>query len=139
MLPVGRLEGAARDWRMNCGLTIVLRLIALGETVCPSSAAARMRVARAGAAAPRRAVPFRACVSTRFAQLRQRRFSPSWEFLPSPYCYPDYDFDYQPFATKAQTYLHGKFIRGRVIALIQIADPKFCDGFFQYCERTEWL
>ncbi len=36
-------------------------------------------------------------------------------------------------------YLHGKTIRERAQALIQIAHPKFRDQLFDYCERTKWL
>ncbi len=36
-------------------------------------------------------------------------------------------------------YLHGKSIRERAEALIQIAHPKFRDRLFEYCERTRWL
>ncbi len=36
-------------------------------------------------------------------------------------------------------YLHGKTIRERAQALIQIAHPKFRDQLFEYCERTKWL
>ncbi len=36
-------------------------------------------------------------------------------------------------------YLHGKSIRERAKALIEIAHPKFCDELYQYCEKTKWL
>jgi acyl-CoA hydrolase len=36
-------------------------------------------------------------------------------------------------------YLHGKSIRERARALIQIADPKFRPELYEYCERTKWL
>jgi 4-hydroxybutyrate CoA-transferase len=36
-------------------------------------------------------------------------------------------------------YLHGKSIRDRAKALIEIADPKFRDELYQYCEHTKWL
>jgi len=36
-------------------------------------------------------------------------------------------------------YLHGKSIRERAKALIEIAHPKFRDGLYEYCERTKWL
>lgn len=36
-------------------------------------------------------------------------------------------------------YLHGRSIRERAEALIQIAHPKFRDELFDYCERTKWL
>ena len=36
-------------------------------------------------------------------------------------------------------YLHGKTIRERARALIQIADPKFRAELYEYCERTKWL
>ncbi len=36
-------------------------------------------------------------------------------------------------------YLHGRSIRQRAEALIQIAHPKFRDELYQYCERTRWL
>jgi acyl-CoA hydrolase len=36
-------------------------------------------------------------------------------------------------------YLHGKSIRERAKALIQIADPKFRDDLYKYCEQTKWL
>jgi 4-hydroxybutyrate CoA-transferase len=36
-------------------------------------------------------------------------------------------------------YLHGKSIRERAKALIDIAHPKFRDGLYEYCERTKWL
>ena len=36
-------------------------------------------------------------------------------------------------------YLHGKSIRERARALIQIADPKFRAELYEYCERTKWL
>lgn len=36
-------------------------------------------------------------------------------------------------------YLHGKTIRERAKALIEIAHPKFRDELYEYCERTKWL
>lgn len=36
-------------------------------------------------------------------------------------------------------YLHGKSIRERAKALIEIAHPKFRDELYQYCEQTKWL
>ena len=36
-------------------------------------------------------------------------------------------------------YLHGKSIRERAKALIEIAHPKFRDGLYEYCEQTKWL
>jgi acyl-CoA hydrolase len=36
-------------------------------------------------------------------------------------------------------YLHGKSIRQRAEALINIAHPKFRDELYEYCERTKWL
>src|SRR5438309_4455644 len=36
-------------------------------------------------------------------------------------------------------YLHGKSIRERGQALIEIAHPKFRDELYEYCERTKWL
>jgi 4-hydroxybutyrate CoA-transferase len=36
-------------------------------------------------------------------------------------------------------YLHGKSIRERAKALIEIAHPKFRNGLYEYCERTKWL
>src|SRR5207248_5601869 len=36
-------------------------------------------------------------------------------------------------------YLHGKSIRERAQALIEIADPKFRNELYEYCERTKWL
>jgi len=36
-------------------------------------------------------------------------------------------------------YLHGKSIRERAKALIDIAHPKFRDELYEYCERTKWL
>jgi 4-hydroxybutyrate CoA-transferase len=36
-------------------------------------------------------------------------------------------------------YLHGKSIRERALALIEIAHPKFRDELYEYCERTKWL
>jgi len=36
-------------------------------------------------------------------------------------------------------YLHGKSIRERARALIEIAHPKFRDELFAYCEKTKWL
>ena len=36
-------------------------------------------------------------------------------------------------------YLHGKSIRERAKALIEIADPKFRDELYNYCEQTKWL
>ena len=36
-------------------------------------------------------------------------------------------------------YLHGRSIRQRAEALIQIAHPKFRAQLYEYCERTKWL
>ncbi|HEX9760147.1 MAG TPA: acetyl-CoA hydrolase/transferase C-terminal domain-containing protein, partial [Candidatus Acidoferrales bacterium] len=36
-------------------------------------------------------------------------------------------------------YLHGKSIRERAEALIQIAHPNFRDSLYDYCEHTRWL
>jgi len=36
-------------------------------------------------------------------------------------------------------YLHGKTIRDRAKALIEIAHPRFRDELYEYCERTKWL
>jgi 4-hydroxybutyrate CoA-transferase len=36
-------------------------------------------------------------------------------------------------------YLHGKSIRKRAQALIEIAHPKFREKLYEYCERTKWL
>ncbi len=36
-------------------------------------------------------------------------------------------------------YLHGKSIRERAKALIEIAHPKFREFLYQYCEKTKWL
>jgi acyl-CoA hydrolase len=36
-------------------------------------------------------------------------------------------------------YLHGKSIRERAEALIQIAHPKFHEELFRFCEQTKWL
>jgi 4-hydroxybutyrate CoA-transferase len=36
-------------------------------------------------------------------------------------------------------YLHGKSIRERAKALIEIAHPKFREELYVYCERTKWL
>ena len=36
-------------------------------------------------------------------------------------------------------YLHGKSIRERARALIEIAHPKFREELIEYCERTKWL
>lgn len=36
-------------------------------------------------------------------------------------------------------YLHGKSIRERAKALINIAHPKFREGLYDYCEKTKWL
>ncbi len=36
-------------------------------------------------------------------------------------------------------YLHGKTIRERAQALIEIADPKFREELYEYCEKTKWL
>jgi len=35
--------------------------------------------------------------------------------------------------------LHGKTIRERAKALIEISHPKFRDELYEYCERTKWL
>jgi 4-hydroxybutyrate CoA-transferase len=36
-------------------------------------------------------------------------------------------------------YLHGKSIRERAKALIEVAHPKFRDDLYTYCEKTKWL
>ena len=36
-------------------------------------------------------------------------------------------------------YLHGRTIRQRAEALIEIAHPKFRDELYSYCEKTRWL
>jgi 4-hydroxybutyrate CoA-transferase len=36
-------------------------------------------------------------------------------------------------------YLHGKSIRERAKALINIAHPQFREGLYEYCEKTKWL
>ena len=36
-------------------------------------------------------------------------------------------------------YLHGKSIRERAKALIEIAHPNYRDELYEYCERTKWL
>jgi len=36
-------------------------------------------------------------------------------------------------------YLHGKSIRERAQALIEVADPKFQGELYEYCEKTNWL
>jgi acyl-CoA hydrolase len=36
-------------------------------------------------------------------------------------------------------YLHGKTIRERAKALIEISHPKFRNELYEYCERTKWL
>ena len=36
-------------------------------------------------------------------------------------------------------YLHGKSIRERAKALIEIAHPRFRDDLYEYCEQTKWL
>jgi 4-hydroxybutyrate CoA-transferase len=36
-------------------------------------------------------------------------------------------------------FLHGKSIRERAQALIEIAHPKFRDELYEYCEKTKWL
>jgi 4-hydroxybutyrate CoA-transferase len=36
-------------------------------------------------------------------------------------------------------YLHGKSIRERAKALIEIADPRFQHELYEYCEKTKWL
>src|SRR5271157_4413236 len=36
-------------------------------------------------------------------------------------------------------FLHGKSIRERAKALIDIAHPKFREGLYEYCEETKWL
>jgi len=36
-------------------------------------------------------------------------------------------------------YLHGKSIRERAKALIDIAHPKFREQLYDYCEHTKWL
>jgi 4-hydroxybutyrate CoA-transferase len=36
-------------------------------------------------------------------------------------------------------YLHGKSIRERAKALIEIAHPQFREGLYEFCEKTKWL
>jgi acyl-CoA hydrolase len=36
-------------------------------------------------------------------------------------------------------YLHGKSIRERAKALIEVSHPKFRDELYEYCEKTKWL
>ena len=36
-------------------------------------------------------------------------------------------------------FLHGKSIRERAKALIEIAHPEFREELYQYCEKTRWL
>jgi 4-hydroxybutyrate CoA-transferase len=36
-------------------------------------------------------------------------------------------------------FLHGKTVRERAKALIEIAHPKFREQLFEYCEKTKWL
>ena len=36
-------------------------------------------------------------------------------------------------------YLHGKSIRERAKALIEVAHPKFRKELYEYCEKTKWL
>jgi acyl-CoA hydrolase len=36
-------------------------------------------------------------------------------------------------------YLHGKSIRERAKALIEIAHPLFREELYEYCEQTKWL
>jgi len=36
-------------------------------------------------------------------------------------------------------YLHGRTVRQRAEALIQIAHPKFRDELYEYCERQRWF
>ncbi|MGA3089612.1 MAG: acetyl-CoA hydrolase/transferase C-terminal domain-containing protein [Terriglobales bacterium] len=36
-------------------------------------------------------------------------------------------------------YLHGKSIRQRALALIEIAHPKFREELYEFCEKTKWL
>jgi len=36
-------------------------------------------------------------------------------------------------------YLHGKNVRQRAEVLIEIADPRFRDELYAYCEKTRWL
>src|SRR6266536_5501756 len=36
-------------------------------------------------------------------------------------------------------YLHGKSIRERAKALIEVADPRFRAELYEYCEKTNWL
>jgi acyl-CoA hydrolase len=36
-------------------------------------------------------------------------------------------------------YLHGKSVRERAQALIEIAAPRFRDDLYEYCEQTNWL
>ena len=36
-------------------------------------------------------------------------------------------------------YLHGKSIRERAQALIEISHPDFREQLYEYCEQTKWL
>jgi acyl-CoA hydrolase len=36
-------------------------------------------------------------------------------------------------------YLHGKTIRQRAEALVQIAHPQFRNELFEYCEKQRWF
>ena len=36
-------------------------------------------------------------------------------------------------------YLHGKTVRQRAEALIQVAHPKFREELYEFCERAKWL
>jgi acyl-CoA hydrolase len=36
-------------------------------------------------------------------------------------------------------YLHGKSIRERAEALIEVADPRFRGDLYRYCEKSNWL
>jgi acyl-CoA hydrolase len=36
-------------------------------------------------------------------------------------------------------YLHGKTIRERAQALIEIAHPNFREELYEFCEKTKWL
>lgn len=82
---------------MNYRLTIALSAAVLGATIFVSSAGAQMRGVRVSAPAPRTGVPFRSGARSGFVRIRQHRVFPGSGFL-SPYFYPGYDYDYEPFA-----------------------------------------
>ena len=72
----------------------------LGATVFASSAGAQMRGVRVSAPAPRTGVPFPSGARAGFVRIRQHRVFPGSGFL-SPYFYPGYDYDYEPFVPQA--------------------------------------